>query len=298
MINCFMRILFCFLNLLIITSCRSSLVAERTEKQPIENVKIENDSVIKLRNEIANFNEVQGSNIGYSGSPSEQYGNYEALLKIASDEELIELTKDTNYVVATYASFGLIERENPYFIEAFSRFLKNDQRVNVMYGCSEGEDLVSKQLYYNYYNKVKFENYEDMENLQNDAYLLKLDSLILTLENPVWSYGKQIYENRIYDKIYLSLIESQAFEKENIYAIEYLYKNNENQYKYQIIEVLKNFLKIEHIGLSDYYLIYEILLSFKFDELNNLLRDELIDIQKEYGEEEMENFKIILFDKN
>lgn len=295
--NCFIRIIVIFLNLLIITSCHSSLVTEGTAKHPIENVKIEKDSVIILRNEIANFNEVQGSNIGFAGTPSKQYGNYEALLKIASDEELIELTKDTNYVVATYASFGLIERENPYFIEVFSRFLKKDQRVNVMYGCSGGEDFVSNQLYYNYYNKVKFENYEDMENLQNDAYLLKLDSLILITENPAWDYEKQIYINRIYDKSYLPLIERQAFERENIYAIEYLFTNNSIQYKYQIINALKKYLKIDQIAPIYYDIIFEILLSYDLDELNLLLKDELLDIQSEYGEEIMQEYENKLFKK-
>lgn len=297
MINCFMRILFCFLNLLIITSCRSSLVTERTIKQPIENVKIENDSVIKLRNEIANFNEVQGSNIGYAGEPSKQYGNYEALLKIASDEELIELTKDTNYVVATYACFGLIKRENPYLIEAFSRFLKKDQRVNVMYGCSGGEDFVSNQLYYNYYNKVKFENFEDIKHLQNDETLLRLDSIILASNNPAWDFQKQMYENRMYEDDYLSLIEKQAFERENIYAIEYLFKNNSHQYKFQIINALKKYLKKDHIAPIYYDIIFEILLSYDLDELNLLLKDELLDIQSEYGEEIMQEYENKLFKK-
>lgn len=292
-----MRILFCFLNLLIITSCRSSLETERPVKHPIENVKIETDSVKILRNEIANFNEVQGSNIGFSGEPSKQYGNFEALLKIASDEELIELTKDTNYVVATYAGFGLIERENPDFIDAFSRFLRNYQRVKVMYGCSEGEDFVSNQLYYNYYNHVKFSSDDEADNLQKDATLLKLDSMILLSKNPAWAFEKQMYENRIYEKSYLSLIESQAFEKENIYAIEYLFKNNANQYKYQIISALKKYLKKDQIAPIYYDIVYEILLSYNLDELNVLLEDELLEIQKEYGEDKMQEYKKMLLKK-
>lgn len=292
-----MKNLIILINLLIFTSCRTRLVTDSHLNQSVETVNALTDSVTNLRNVIADFNEVQDSHIGYGGSPSEQYANYEALLEIATDKELVLLSKDTNYVVATYATFGLIERDNPYFFDVFRRFLTENQSVKVKYGCSEGEDLASNQVYFNYFNKVKFSTEDEIGNLQKDLTLLKMDSLILANENISWIFKKHMFEYRIYDESYLPLIEKQAFEKENIYAIEYLFKNNVNEYTFQIIEVLKNYLKNEHVGLSHYNLIYEMLLSFKYDELNLLLRDELIDIQKEHGDEEMDYFKIILNEK-
>ncbi len=292
-----MRILIILLNLFVFASCSARLATNTQVIHAVDSVNTHADSVTILRDATAKFNEVQDSHIGYAGSPSEQYANYEALLKIATDKELIKLSKDTNYVVATYATFGLIERKNPFFLDVFSLFIKNDQKVKVMYGCSAGEDFVSNQLYFNYYNKVKFENYEDIRHLQNDETLLRLDSLILASNNPCWDHEKQMYENRIYENDYLSLIERQAFEKDNIYAIEYLFKNNSRQYKFQIINALKKYLKKDHIAPIYYDIIYEILPSYQLDELFVLLEDELFDIQKELGEEQMEYFKKILTER-
>ncbi|MEN9998762.1 MAG: hypothetical protein RI922_1752 [Bacteroidota bacterium] len=292
-----MRILFILFNLFVFTSCRARLVSDTQVIEHVDIVNTHADSVTNLRNAIAKFNEVQDSHIGYAGTPSEQYANYEALLKIATDKELIKLSKDTNYVVATYATFGLIERKHPFFLDVFRLFMKNDQYVKVMSGCSAGEDFVSNQLYFNYYNKEKYENYEDNEHLQNDKTLLRLDSMILASNNPAWEYEKQMYENRIYENDYLSLIERQAFEKDNIYAIEYLFKNNSSQYKDRIISKLKQYLKKDQIAPIYYDIVYIILLSYHSDELNLLLENELLDIQKEYGEDKMHEYKNMLLKK-
>jgi len=149
---------FAIFIILTFSSCQAQDEKQKKENDSKEEFKITNESVLNLRDTIAQFNEVQDSHIGYAGSPSKQYGNYEKLLDIASDNDILLLTEDTNYSVATYATFGLIERNNPIFINVFQRFLKDDKTVITMKGCVVGSDLVSSEIYHEYWNKVRLES--------------------------------------------------------------------------------------------------------------------------------------------
>jgi hypothetical protein len=280
--------------ILILSSCQAQDEKQKQEKDSKEEFKITNKSVLNLRDTIAKFNEVQDSHIGYAGSPSEQYGNYEKLLKIASDNELYMLTKDTNYSVATYAAFGLIERDNPLFIDVFEHFLKDDKKVNTMKGCIVGSDLVSSEIYHEYWNKVRLESDNEKIALQNDKNLLKLDSLILVSDSAEWLLYDRVFNTRIFEDEYSTLIQSHAFERKNIYAIEYLFKNNLVDYQEKIILSLTEYLDKEEIWPIYYDKIFEMLLSFKQDELNQLLVSELKDIKEHYGDSKLNKYKKIL----
>lgn len=274
--------------------CQAQDEKQKEGTKSHEELQITNESVLNLRDIIAQFNQVQDRFIGFAGSPSEQYGNYEKLLKIASDNDLKLLTKDTNYTVATYATFGLIERNNPFFIDVFERFLKNDKRVGTMKGCTIGSDLVSAEIYHAYWNKVRLESNDEKVALQNDQNLLKLDSIILKSDTANWLLYNRVFTNRIFGKDYSSLIQSHAFKRKNIYAIEYLFKNNLAEFQEQIIVSLKEYLEKEEIWPIYYDKIFEMLLSFKQDELNQLLVSELKDIEEQYGADKLNKYKKIL----
>lgn len=286
------------LLLLIFYSCR---VQEKNQK-PIESLKAdsskENVTILGLRNRIAQINQVQDRHIGYAGFPSEQFGNYEKLLKIASDKDLNALTKDTNYTVATYAAFGLIKRENPLFIDVFAHFLKYDRWITTMKGCLIETDLVSSEIYHQYWNKTRLEATDEKTALQNDKNLLTLDSLILETKKVEWVLYERVFNNRVFDKEYLPLIEHHAFKRENIYAIEYLFKYHLIDYEEQIIYALKSYLNREEIWPIYYDKLFPMMLSFKKDELNQLLIQELKDIRKQYGESKLSNYKKILQENN
>ncbi len=277
---------------LILSSCQAQ--ENKTEQPKNDEIEITNEDVLNLRDKIAEFNEVQDSHIGYAGSPSEQYGNYANLLDIASDNDLHLLTKDTNYSVATYATFGLIERSNPLFIDVFDRFLKDDKRVKTMKGCMVGTDLVSSEIYHAYWNKVRLESDNEKTALQNDKNLLILDSLILVSDSAEWLLYDRVFSNRVFNEDYLLLIETHAFKNGNIYAIEYLFKNNLTDYQERIIVSLTDYLDKEEIWPIYYDKIFEMLLSFKQDELNQLLVSELKDIKEQYGDGKLKKYMKIL----
>lgn len=259
---------------------------------------IENQKVPALRDSIAEFNEVQDSHIGDAGSPSIQYGYYQKLLEIATDKELIQLTKDTNYSVATYATFGLIARNNSEFISVFKHFLNNDQTVTTMKGCLVGTELVSSEIYHEYWNKVRLESNDEKLALQNDENLLKLDSIILMHENADWLLYDRVFSNRIFSEKYQTLILDYAFSRKNIYAIEYLYNNKLDIYKDKIIESLSSYLKQEEIWPIYYDKIYNMLLSFEQESLNQILLTELIDIEKQYGNDKANKYRKMLLERN
>lgn len=286
--------IFALFIILTLSSCKAQDEKQKEENDSKKELKITNESVLNLRDSIAQFNEVQDSHIGYAGSPSEQYENYEKLLDIASDKDLLLLTEDTNYSVATYATFGLIERNNSTFIDVFERFLKDAKRVKTMKGCMVGSSLVSSEIYHEYWNKVRLESDNEKIALQNDKNLLKLDSLILVSNNAEWLLYDRVFNNRIFGDEYFSLIQSHAFERKNIYAIEYLFKNNLKEYQDEIIASMKEYLNKEEIWPIYYDKIFEMLLSFKQNELNQLLVSELKDIKEQYGDSQLTKYKKIL----
>jgi hypothetical protein len=286
--------IFAIFMILASLSCQTQDKKRKEEKDSKKDLKITNKSVLILRDTIAQINEVQDSHIGVAGSLSAQYGNYKNLLDIASDNDLLLLTKDTNYCVVTYATFGLIERNNPTFIDVFECFLEDDKMVKTMKGCMVGFDLVSSEIYHEYWNKLRLESDNEIIALQNDKILLKLDSLIIVSDTAEWLLYDRAYNNRIFGDEYSSLIQSHAFERKNIYAIEYLFKNNLVEYQQKIIVTLKEYLNKEEIWPIYYDKIFTMLLSFKQDELNQLLVLELKDIKEQYGESKLNKYKYIL----
>ncbi|WP_298520964.1 hypothetical protein [uncultured Kordia sp.] len=278
--------IYLFCGIFIFLSCQSP----SKEKTYV----ITNKNVLNLRDTIANFNEVQSSHIGYAGSPSTQYNNYKNLARLASADELYVLTKDTNNAVATYATFGLIDKENPKFIDVFEDFLKTDKKVKTMKGCSMGSDFVSSEIYYKYWNDLRLSANDEKVALQKDAQLLKLDSLIIATNNADWLLYMTVFENRIYDKSYLPVIEKQAFNNENIHAIKYVFDHHKADYENQLIKALKNYLKRDDIVPFLYEDIFTMMHSFHNEELNALLTQELDEIKSKYGESSMNHYKKML----
>ena len=260
--------------ILLLFGCNSQ--SKETEKtSEIEFHKIENQEIIDLKNKIADFNEVQSSHIGAAGSPSPQYQNFEKLIKIATEKDLILLSKDTNNVVRTYATFGLIEKNSNEVEEIFNKSLKTQHKVITMKGCSVGEDLISSEIYHYYWNKVRLDSENEFIALQKDKTLLKLDSLILINKNVHWLLYNRVFSNRIFPKSYDSLIENIALKERNIDGIEYLFKNNLQQNKEQITNVLLDYLNDDTISPMYNKKIFKILLSFKLEKFNNLVLEKI-----------------------
>ena len=90
------------------------------ENQRREEIRSE---VLALRDSIAQINELHYQYIGYAGATSDQYKNYKKLSQTATNKELYILAKDYNPVVATYATFALMDKGDTSYRSIFQHFL-------------------------------------------------------------------------------------------------------------------------------------------------------------------------------
>ena len=167
--------------------------------------------------------------------------------------KLIELSKQRNPIIRTYASIEIIQSSDECMDTAtqiFSYSLENDISIESNEGCfSHGPELTSSIIYHSYRNKiVKEALYASIKartetglgikkRLAADSILKRLDSIIIHSEKEVhWMLYGRAFENRKYPRNYLSRVEELAFTENNSYAIEYLKKHHQKEYS----ELIKN----------------------------------------------------------
>lgn len=217
-----------FLYLLIgacLFSCgQSNSKTQPKEKPTISNVtEFDTTSVAKtpdrlkgIVKSIAAINEVQQEHVGFAGTASENYQNFLQLKKAATTEELINLTNDTNNVLACYASWALADKLYSNLSNIFTHFHKKDKTVQTFSGCTKSIDNISSELYHRYWNNV------DDKLKATDKLLLQLDSVILYSDNSYWLLMTRAFENRVYPASYKKRIEDLAFKQGNREALSYL----------------------------------------------------------------------------
>ncbi|MDR6238775.1 hypothetical protein [Aureibacter tunicatorum] len=248
----------------------------------------------ELVKKIAEVNEVQDAHIGYAGSPREQYKRFELLKSKATVKELIDLTNHKNKVVACYASWGLIDKEYEHLDQILNKFLDNDHNVSTFSGCLKGSDPISSEFYNRYWNKLRLESNDEEKTLQNDEQLLKIDSLILFKKNVYWLILDRALHNRKYPDNYLNQIKLLAFEKKNLDALEYIYKYDLEGNEKSIQNALTKYLDRKKIWPSEYEVIFDILLSFKDEDLTQVVLNELKEIDKNNTYPSSSNYDAIL----
>ena len=99
----------------------------------IDSLNIEN--VDYIINEIAAYNCLDGSAIGYGGIRSGQYERFEKLATVKNDSILINLTSHKNAVVRCYAFDALVIRKSPHCLPIFLKHLKDTAGVHAQEGC-------------------------------------------------------------------------------------------------------------------------------------------------------------------
>ncbi len=248
----------------------------------------------ELVDKIAEVNEVQDARISYFGSPSEQYQRFELLKSKATIKELVDLTNHKNKVVACYAGWGLIDKEYGHLDQLLNKFLKNDHKVSTFSGCLKGSDPISSEFYHRYWNKLRLESSNEEKAFQNDEQLLKMDSLILFKKNVYWLILDRALHNRKYPDFYLSQIKLLAFKKKNLNAIEYIYKYCLEGNEKSIQNALTKYLGRKKVWPSDYEVIFDILLSFKDEDLTRVVLNELEEIDKNNTSPSSSNYDAIL----
>lgn len=207
-------------------------------------------NVDRLVNSIAEKNIVECEVIGFSGSPSSVYQEYEKLKSIVSKEKLLELTNHDSLAVVGYASYALIDRALVEPHQLFERFIVEDKNVRTFCGCIMSSSSMSSLIYHRYWNtRVVYEDetaYEE-PSIKDSKELQKLDSLILYSKKPDWILLSRAFENRVYEDTYNPKIEEWAFVRNDYYAMKYVYQNLLEGNRSNLEAALKKYLEGEEI---------------------------------------------------
>lgn len=225
-----------------------------------------------IAKKIALINEVQSQHIGNAGIESDNYKNYLELKKVATTDDLLNLTYNQNAVVACYASMALADKSYSDLRTVFSKFLSHDRKVSTFSGCIKSKDGISIELYHEYWNNV-----EDKAKW-TDKILVQLDSIILYHDNSDWLLMTRALENRVYPISYKKRIEELAFKKGNRESLFYLCNWYRADYYDKIKPALINYLKktdFSKTGITDYYRTVDELLKFRDSEIDTLIVQKL-----------------------
>lgn len=116
-----------------------------------------------------------GGPVGYAGQPEKNkyVTNYKKLIKVAKEDELISLTKDTNKIIALYAYTSLYQRNHQGLKSVFLNNIQDTAFIWTSGGCtgvlfrvnefmlsllnpeySKQVVYMSKEEYQNYYDKI------------------------------------------------------------------------------------------------------------------------------------------------
>ncbi|MCO6147477.1 hypothetical protein [Flavobacterium sp. NRK1] len=199
--------------LLIITLFTGLISSAQTKEQLI-------DYIIKE-------NRVDSKHISSGGIQSPIYISYEKLIKLVTNNELLDLAKNKNAALRMYAIQGLIQRKIGDIPALFKKELESGDTVETMMGCNMGTDFTAFIVY-------KFQIYSEEEQPES-----QLNNIILNTNSFVWWLMYDwVFENNL-DENFLPRIEELAFEKKNSFAFMYL-KNNYGRYGSRIDDYLLN----------------------------------------------------------
>lgn len=233
--------------------------------------------------EIRQYNQLDFQATGPAGSPGINYQRFEALKALATPEELVEMTYDTNSVLACYAGWALVDIHYPQLSHIFERFVDSNAQVKCFYGCRKYTNTVASAFYHHYRSAVK-----DQHQQNADTILLQMDSIILYKNMAPFFFAA--FQNRCYPSTYLPQIEILAFEQKAVDAQLYLNKWYKAQYQTslktalleQLTLSLKNPSRIQQI-----YTLLEATLSFDDDAVNASIVTLLSQYDRWRREEEM-----------
>jgi hypothetical protein len=247
------------------------------------------ESLTNLVSKIANSKSVSNCEIGISGTESEGCRNFKLLKKIATINELVNLTENKNKIIACYAGWALLDTLYPNIKTIMRNFISDDKQLTLVGGCEVMTQNLSELLYYRYWNNV------DIIKRPDDKLLLVLDSVIIYNENSSWELLNRALENRIYQEPFKTQISKLAFEKNKRLALQYLCKwyraEYSNKIKIALVEYLVN-TEFKYREIDVYYEIVDELLKFNDPEIRKGIIKKLK--RDRYWENDKERFKYLL----
>jgi hypothetical protein len=105
------------------------------------------DSVTILKNIIKESTTVSSSAVGFAGSPSRSWYSFAYLVSIATESELLAMTRDTNPALRLYAYTGLVHKKYKNIDQVTQRLSRDKAFVKTLSGCIMGTTSVDKALH-------------------------------------------------------------------------------------------------------------------------------------------------------
>lgn len=155
----------------------------------------------KAIKKIEKVNELMSSAVYESGMQPKQWDNFEELKKIATKEELIELTNHPNGVVRSYSFWALSHRKDIELFPIVKKHLNDTELINTQFGCIGSQEMVG-----DFFIQIMTPQYVDLDSNKFDSKeMVELDSLLIYRPNKLSSRYTAIANveptTRLYPKI-------------------------------------------------------------------------------------------------
>jgi hypothetical protein len=178
------------LNMLLIIGIFTSLISCNS-KHSINKFFLRSDVQI-IVDSIAKVNTYEGARVGLAGRRSEQWRRYEELKKLATTDELDELTNHENPVVRCYSFKALLYRKN---IDVLS-IVKNHLNDNTSFELLSG-DLGDRETVGDFFIEKATNNYDDLNIIVlTEKQRAVLDSTLL-YDNTIELKSKYEYISKL-----------------------------------------------------------------------------------------------------
>ena len=220
----------------------------------------------KAVKKIESVNELMGSAVGYSGTQPKQWDNFEELKKIATKEELIELTNHPNGVVRSYSFWALTHKKEIELYSIVKKHLNDSELINTQFGCIGSQEMVG-----DFFINVMTPQYVDLNSVKmNSNELKELDSLLIYQPNKLSARYSAINRAEPTENLYPKIREL-VIEEKNQSALVTLAKYR----KEQDIEIIRNNRSENDKVESGYYHTYVAISQFPRPEFIPLLETNL-----------------------
>jgi hypothetical protein len=133
-----MRSFFLALILSLLMLCTS-----RVSSQPL----VVRPSVMLIADKIAEHNKYESARVGFAGSASEQYRQYELLVKTATKEELVLLLNHKSAAVRVYVFKGLLFKDPKAAYSHLNELNNDSATVFTLIGCIGGRSSVADLIH-------------------------------------------------------------------------------------------------------------------------------------------------------
>lgn len=215
---------------------------------------------------IEDVNELMGSAVGYSGTQPKQWDNFEEFKKIATKDELIELTNHPNGVVRSYSFWALSHKKDIELYTIVKKHLNDSELINTQFGCIGSQEMVGDF----FINVMTPQRIDLSSKKMNSNQQKELDSLLIYHPNKLSARYYAINRAEPTENLYPKIRELVIKEK-NQNALVTLAKYQ----KEQDIEIIKNNRSKNNKVESGYYHTYIAISKFPRPEFIPLLETNL-----------------------